>query len=271
MKKLSLTFLCLLIASGLVAQQSLRLFYENKNRGYILYAENTELYPISISLELDLENMDFSERQKKIFVIPARYSKYKIGEMSASDNRRGYKFNYKFRSVMGDVTITSYDTSIRYDLPYKKGSGYTVLQGYNGKFSHTNENALDFDMPEGTEITAAREGVVVKIVQSNTQSCPTPDCMQYNNYVTIMHADGSFANYVHIKQNGALVKPGDKVKAGDVIAQSGKVGWVTAAHLHFVCFLGGMEKWNTLPTPFKIDKGDQAILLKAGNNYAKDY
>jgi murein DD-endopeptidase MepM/ murein hydrolase activator NlpD len=254
-----------------MAQQSLRLFYENKNRGYILYAENTELYPISISLELDLENMDFSERQKKIFVIPARYSKYKIGEMSATDNRRGYKFSYKYQSTIGDATITSYDTSIRYDLPYKKGTSYTVIQGYNGNFSHTNENALDFNMPVGTEITAAREGIVAEIVQNNTQSCPTQDCMQYNNYVMIMHADGSFARYVHIRQNGAIVKEGDKVKAGDVIAYSGNVGWTSAPHLHFVCFLSGFGKWNSVRTPFKIDKGDQATVLQAGITYTRDY
>jgi murein DD-endopeptidase MepM/ murein hydrolase activator NlpD len=126
-------------------------------------------------------------------------------------------------------------------------------------------------MPEGTEVLAARDGIVVQIVQNNTESCPQKECNKYNNYVLVMHSDGTFADYVHIKYNGAKCKPGDSVRRGYVIAYSGKVGWSSGPHLQFVCFIGGFEKWNTLETKFRIDKGDNAILLKEANTYFRDY
>lgn len=270
MRKIFAFILCLCLIDSLRAQ-SLKIFNENITRGSILYAQNSELYPISVTLDLELENMRFSEKEKKIFVIPASSEKFKIGEVFSMDSRRAYKFRYNYRFTMGDVTIANYDNSYQYDLPFKKGASFKVIQGYNGSFSHENQNALDFDLPEGTEVLAAREGKVVKVVQHNNQSCPTQDCVQYNNYITILHADGSFANYLHIKNNGSTVKEGDVVKKGDVIAHSGNVGWTTRPHLHFVCFLGAFEKWNTIPTKFRINQGGEAAQLEQGNAYLKDY
>ncbi len=76
----------------------------------------------------------------------------------------GTKFSYKYKTALGDITIKKYDTSFAYDLPFQKGKLFRVYQGYNGVFSHQNEKAIDFTMPEGTEILAAREGMVVQIV-----------------------------------------------------------------------------------------------------------
>jgi murein DD-endopeptidase MepM/ murein hydrolase activator NlpD len=146
-----------------------------------------------------------------------------------------------------------------------------LFQGYNGAFSHKNENSIDFTMPEGTEVLAARDGIVVKVVINNSESCPREDCKKFNNYVTVMHSDGTFASYVHIKYNGTKLNVGDTVKKGDLIAYSGNVGWSSGPHLHFVCFLGGFEKWNTLETKFKINKGDHAIFLTEGDTYLRDY
>jgi hypothetical protein len=86
-----------------------------------------------------------------------------------------------------------------------------------------------------------------------------------------MHADGTFAYYAHIKFNGAKCTLGDSMKKGDIIAYSGNVGWSSAPHLHFTCFLGGFEKWQTIETKFRIDKGDQVAILVEGNNYVRDY
>jgi len=172
---------------------------------------------------------------------------------------------------MGDVYKTDYDRSFEYDLPFQKGKSYRVTQGYNGNFSHQNENAIDFTMPEGSEVLAARDGMIVQVVQNNTESCAKEECKKYNNYITIMHTDGTFARYTHIKYNGSKYKSGDTVKRGDLIAYSGNVGWTGGPHLHFVCFLGGFEKWNTIETKFKIDKADKAVALKEGNTYLRDY
>jgi murein DD-endopeptidase MepM/ murein hydrolase activator NlpD len=269
-KTLFFISLCIPVAFGLKAQ-AIKLFYEKKNRDFVLYADNYELYPVSVNLDLDLLNLAFSEGNKKIFVIPPRNEKFKIGELTTIRNSDATKFTYNYKTTIGDVTIKRYDTSFIYDLPFQKGKNFTIYQGYNGTFSHQNENALDFKMPEGTEVLAARDGIVVQVIQNNTQSCPAEECKKYNNYILIMHGDGTFAYYGHIKYNGSKLKPGDSVKRGDVIAYSGNVGWSNGPHLHFACFVGRFEKWQTLETKFRIDKGDSVAMLKEGNDYRRDY
>ena len=55
------------------------------------------------------------------------------------------------------------DTSYIYALPYEEGKTFRVIQGYFSRFTHKERAALDFNMKRGTNICAAREGVVVRV------------------------------------------------------------------------------------------------------------
>lgn len=255
----------------LLQAQPTRLFHESKTNGAVLYANNSALYPVSIALNLELTNLYFSGGGQRIYVIPPGSTRFKIGELNVADAFSRYSFNYKFVSTMGDVTITNYDKLFQYDLPFQKGQGFMLRQGYNGRFTHQNENALDFTMPEGTEILAARDGTVVQIEINNTEACPREECSKFNNYVVVMHADGTFASYVHIRHNGTPLKLGNPVKKGDVIAYSGNVGWSGGPHLHFVCFSAQFGKTNSLETKFRIDDGSNSSLLQQGTVYFRGY
>ncbi|MET0243930.1 MAG: M23 family metallopeptidase [Flavitalea sp.] len=46
-----------------------------------------------------------------------------------------------------------------------------------------------------------------------------------------------FGYYAHTKHNGAICKPSDTIKKGDLIAYSRNVGWTTEPHLHFACLV----------------------------------
>ena len=61
-----------------------------------------------------------------------------------------------------DGTIKD-DTSYVYALPYETGKTFRVIQGYFSHFSHKERAALDFNMKRGTIITAARDGIVVRV------------------------------------------------------------------------------------------------------------
>lgn len=270
MKTILLFLSCFISIHSLKAYDT-KIFQEPKDNGYILYAKNAEPFPVSVSLDLDLTNMKFSEAGKEVFVIPAQAEKFKIGELTKDEDNRKYKFSYKFKITLGDVTIKDYDKKYEYDLPFQKGKTFNLFQGYNGNFSHQDENALDFTMPEGTDVLAAREGVVVQVIQNNTESCLSKECEKYNNLVMIMHADGTYACYVHIKYNSAKFKVGDKVNKRDVVASSGNVGWSSGPHLHFVCFLGAFGKRNSLETYFKIGDGSKVAILKEGTDYTRSY
>lgn len=271
MKKFLLIIVTGLFITYSVNAQQLKIFSENKSQGFIIYGSNPELYPMSISLDLDIKNLAFSEKERKVFVIPPKSDKFKIGELTIIETGGRIKFSYTYKSAFGDVTLTGFDSRFEYDLPFQKGKSYKVYQGYNGSFSHKNQNAIDFTMAEGTEILTARGGIIVQLVQNNTESCPREDCRKYNNYITVMHNDGTFANYSHIRYNGSVYKLGDPVKKGVVIAYSGNVGWTSGPHLHFSCFSAGFEKMNSIETKFRIEKGDKAVLLTEGNTYLRDY
>jgi murein DD-endopeptidase MepM/ murein hydrolase activator NlpD len=115
---------------------------------------------------------------------------------------------------------------------------------------------VDWTVPEGTIVCAARAGRVVGVRQDSTFSGPDPKLKPLANYVIIKHDDGTFADYVHLKTGGALVKLGDEVTVGQPIGLSGKTGFASAPHLHFSVFqaIDGKTKL-TLPFRLKTDRG----------------
>ena len=122
-----------------------------------------------------------------------------------------------------------------YKLPFPYGKAYRVLQGNKGKTSHTAslEYAFDFQMDEGTKVAAARGGVVVGVKEDSDRGGPDRSFIKDGNYVWIRHEDGTVGHYFHFRKNGVLVKPGDRVLQGDIIAFSGNTGWSGTPHLHF--------------------------------------
>ena len=137
---------------------------------------------------------------------------------------------YIFLSWTTSVT-TNIDSYI-YDLPFKKGTSHRVIQGYGGLFSHTHVAAIDFDMPVGAEIFAAREGFVFAYKDDSDEGGVFPKNKKEANYLIIKHDDGSFGCYWHLEKNGVIVKSG-YVRKGQLIGLSGATGFVLSPHLHF--------------------------------------
>jgi hypothetical protein len=107
------------------------------------------------------------------------------------------------------------------------------MQGFNGRVSHKDVYAVDFDMPEGEKVCAARSGKVVGMRKDSDKGGFDKKFMNDANYVQIEHSDGTVAMYGHFKKDGVFVDVGDVVFAGEVIGLSGKTGYVTGPHLHF--------------------------------------
>src|SRR5207248_701939 len=70
------------------------------------------------------------------------------------------------------------------------------------------------------------------------------------NYVVIAHAGGLETQYLHFTK--VVVKPGDKVKAGDLIGYSGKTGWACGSHLHFKVARALGDGWNNPSLPATV-------------------
>lgn len=86
---------------------------------------------------------------------------------------------------------------------------------------------MDFAGKEGTEIQAVGSGVVTW----------SGDRFSYGNMVEINHGNGYITRYAHNKKN--LVKAGDVVEKGQLIALLGSTGRSTAPHVHFEIIKNG--------------------------------
>lgn len=133
------------------------------------------------------------------------------------------------------------------------GAGYPAARrgkiiGVPHQGTHTlgnwqSDNAVDIQIPTGTKILAVADGVVEKVHGSYHGGASRFDGYQ----ITVRLADGRQVFYTHLSKNA--VKPGQRLRAGQVIGRSGAANGVQ--HLHFA-----------------IDKGDPRNLLLGGGRSA---
>ncbi len=147
------------------------------------------------------------------------------------------------------------DTSYVYSLPYAKGTSHLLIQGYFSSFSHKNRAALDFKMKTGTEVYAARGGVVIRIEEQHDKGGRNKKYRRDANLVVLEHEDGTKAGYWHLQKNGVLVNIGDTVKQGQLVALSGKTGYTFLPHLHFIVWTNKNGGWQQVPTRFSTSTG----------------
>lgn len=82
-------------------------------------------------------------------------------------------------------------------------------------------NGIDLPVPVNTQVKNPQEGTVIDVLNNK----------EGGNQVLVRHIDGIVSGYAHL--NKPLVKKGDKVKKGQVLALSGNTGKSTGPHVHF--------------------------------------
>ena len=97
-----------------------------------------------------------------------------------------------------------------------------VIAGFGSKPNGTQNDGINLAVPEGTPIKAADDGVVAYAGN---------ELKGYGNLVLIRHANGYVSAYAHASE--IMVKRGDTIKRGQVIAHAGQTGNVTSPQLHF--------------------------------------
>jgi murein DD-endopeptidase MepM/ murein hydrolase activator NlpD len=97
-----------------------------------------------------------------------------------------------------------------------------VIAGFGPTPNGLQNDGINLAVPEGTPVKAAEDGVVAYAGN---------ELKGYGNLVLVRHSNGFVTAYAHASD--ILVKRGETVKRGQVIAHSGQTGNVTSPQLHF--------------------------------------
>jgi|GEM_PF-1409996 len=118
----------------------------------------------------------------------------------------------------------------------------------NGDGYYENHGGVDLKAAVGTEVYAAMSGKVVFAGAYDRSS----SLGSYGKLIRILHPNGMYTFYAHLSE--ILVKEGDEVHQGDLIALSGRTGNVTGPHLHFEIRDAEMTRLNPLLYLYIEDK-----------------
>ena len=180
-----------------------------------------------------------------------------------------------------------------------QGDRFLCTQSEGGELTHFfagNLHAVDFRCDVGTPIVAAGDGVVVEVNDSNTltgiavsnlfkwnsiviqldareesrsagATCSTANTDEHASSMYDIRGGDLFVEYVHIRAKSARVKVGDRVTRGQVLCESGGVGFSPEPHLHFTAFRSSQLTADTVRVFFEAERDGTTYIPRAGAFY----
>ena len=235
---------------------------EDTPTGRVYRVDNDEPVPVTVGLSFrSLENLEPPPADTvRVVVEPNASASVRLPAI-----RRG-------RPVLADVAIsidlgssaTEPDADVVYGVPFGGGARRPLIQGYGGEGTHLGSMrySLDFGMPRGTPVLAARDGVVLYLQDGFTEGGNDPSLLERANLVVIAHSDGTMASYGHLSR-GLEVAVGDTVREGQLLGLSGRTGFAGQPHLHFHVGLRMLgEPGRTIPIRMRARDGEELELVE---------
>jgi murein DD-endopeptidase MepM/ murein hydrolase activator NlpD len=230
--------------------------------------QNPQLSEMTVGLDFTLDNLTPSVRLPIEWVVPPKSTTPTLVVLRPKDPAKSWQYTYRNDFCWGAPTA-QHDTNQLYLLPFAPGGSFRVVQGQDGAFSHKGDDrfAIDFGLPEGTPVFAARGGLVVLVRDGFDMGGPDSSLKLKVNEVFVRHSDGTLGEYVHLQKDGMKVKVGDTITAGQFIAHSGNTGYTQGPHLHFMVFRAKNSKdRESFPIHF-VTKEGSGLTLKQGRRY----
>ena len=230
-------------------------------------ASNEYFSPVELVLALDdASGFGLPEsEQDQTWILPAR-SNVELMQLEVVPGSPEASVEYRYTYFPGDPGA-KHRPERAYRAPFAVAREHLVSQAYPTAITHTtpdSRHAVDFAMPIGTDIYAARGGTVVEVASSNYRGGfdTTRDGAQAN-VVRILHEDGTFAIYAHLNWNTIRVQVGDQVVRGQYIADSGNTGFSSGPHLHFVVVRNSGLAMRSVAVVFEGQNG-KAVTPQSG-------
>lgn len=143
----------------------------------------------------------------------------------------------------------------------------------HGEFFSGDKTKNESYLGYGQEIRAVADGTITSTLDTLEANAPgvlPASDPELRKLITVETVDGNhiiqdlgggvWAMYAHLQKDSLLVKPGDQVKAGQVIAKLGNTGNTNAAHLHFQ-LMNSPSMFGADAVPYVFDEFSYAGFL----------
>ena len=215
------------------------------------------------SVEFGLRVGNVSDEQT-VRVTVAPRSEQLLLDLPAPTDRAQIPFDFGY--VIG-VPGAEHAPKGPYRAPFASARTFTVSQAPPDHFTHldaASRYAIDIEMPEGSAVHAAREGVVINVAHRFYRGGILPSNQDEANFVQILHDDGTNAIYAHLQMDSVRVQPGQRVARGEYIANSGNTGFSSGPHLHFVVLRNAGLRNVSVPVTF-AGPGREVVVPHTGS------
>ena len=236
--------------------------------GVQLVARNTYFAPVQIGYRLvQVENVSAEALPSGLTVVPARSDAVLVDVLRANPET-AMSFEYDFQYLPGQPGA-DHAPEQPYRLPYALARSFVVTQAFPDQITHADpasQHAIDFAMPIGTAVYAARGGIVVDVAADYYEAgLDRSEDGPRANIVRVLHDDGTLALYAHLNWNSIRVRPGQRVARGEYLADSGNTGFSTGPHLHFVVQRNRDGAIVSVPVQF-TGSGGGAVEVRRGES-----
>lgn len=152
----------------------------------------------------------------------------KLREKTVELNNESLAKKYGSASSAKSYSANPYSWLVAHPLPTARVSSNYGGRTMNGRAER--HSGLDLAAPSGTPIYATGPGIVTKSGWGTG----------YGQYVEINHGNGYLTRYAHASR--LIARVGDRVAAGEHIANVGCTGRCTGPHLHYEVVKDGVRK-----------------------------
>ena len=236
-------------------------------------ADNRFHVPIEVQLRFTrLRNVERPDEDGNLSWVLPPVSVTELMTLNKTGSGRMPSIEYQYEYIAGDPDAGHRPSSL-YRVPFAVATNFPVTQAYPDVVTHMTPDsyhAVDIAMPIGTNVFAARAGVVFDVSSDNFKSgVDMAEDGPAANVVQVLHDDGTYAVYAHLNWNSIRVRPGQRVARGQYIADSGNTGYSSGPHLHFVVLRNaGMR---AVSVPVRFAGADSVAVVPASGNVLTAY
>ena len=217
MKTLVTGILIFLLYTGASPQNSLQVRYNYDSAGNANFiADNYTNIPVYLALDFNyLENASFSYDLPYIKRIEPGTTELFV--IYKEPDQPGPRFNIETRWYMSNPEPDT-DPGFPYLIPAKGGTTVRISPVRAGE----NSRSVGFVLLGSGEVHAARKGVVIRVFGQNDPRLPLEGQVK-QNFIQILHKDGTVGEYSNFAFNRIICKTGQEVIPGQILGEAARV------------------------------------------------